>query len=205
MARGLSIWRGAQWCQPSRAVWPHRSPEALCVETWRMLWLVTASQISSIPTRVRSSRGSAFTGVLASNGIAISHGRYRGMAGQRLASRYGVASNTGQCYRLRKCVTSRSALVDPIPDVQPVVRLPAHTTSSRCRPLGKPNYRQLHRHRRPWLFRHGRGKLRLIRRRARQKADRGDRASCATAAGGKLTRPPSKQRPRALRGQVPEG
>jgi len=37
-----------------------------------MLWLVTASRTSSTPTRARQFTGSAFTGVLADNGIAIS-------------------------------------------------------------------------------------------------------------------------------------
>ena len=50
------------------------------------------------------------------------------------------------------------------------------------------------RHRRLWRVRHGRGKLQLIRGHHRQKADRGNRASCATTAGGELTtqnkRPP---------------
>src|SRR5208337_1905415 len=50
------------------------------------------------------------------------------------------------------------------------------------------------RHRRPWCVRHGRGKLQLIRGCHRQKADRGDHSSCALAPGGKLTRPPSKQK-----------
>jgi putative transposase len=62
------------WFSRRVLAWRCRSPWRLSSASrrWRRRWRVTASRTSSTPTRVRSSPGTAFTGVLANNGIAIS-------------------------------------------------------------------------------------------------------------------------------------
>ncbi len=75
MARGfVYLAVCARLVQPSRVVVAGIDHDGggVLIETLEILWLVTASRTSSIPTRVSQFTGSAFTGMLANNGIAIS-------------------------------------------------------------------------------------------------------------------------------------
>ena len=121
---------------------------AFCVRRWRMPWLVTASQRSSIRTRVRSSRARP-SPAYSPTTVLRSAWTAKGLGGTTSSSSdYGAASNTRRCICGPTTASARPALrsaVTLIPTTQDVhiraltARHQIKPTSLRCPSAWQPN------------------------------------------------------------------